>query len=134
MRTLGDHRWINDWIGLPYRLGARGPDEFDCYGLCAEIYSEMYGITLPDWQEDTLELKGRATAIANVVCSGTWTPTEHPQDGDFAIAYRTKAAHHLGLVFASGVLHSIEGAGVVYEPLNRFEDRFTRVEYGEWSP
>ena len=38
---------ITDLIGLPYRRGARGPDAYDCYGLCIEV-SKRAGIEIPE--------------------------------------------------------------------------------------
>ena len=134
MRTLGDHRWLNDYIGLPYVLGGRDLGGLDCFGLLKMVYDREYGETLPDWQTDDLSLRGRAETIASVVCSGAWEPVEDPQDGDFVVCYRSRAPLHLGLYFAGGVLHAMEGLGVVFEPLDRFQERFARVEFGEWHP
>lgn len=36
-----------DLVGLPYRVGACGPDAYDCAGVCAE-YLRRRGIELPD--------------------------------------------------------------------------------------
>ena len=33
-----------------------------------------------------------------------------------------------------GVLHALDGFGVIYEPLSRFEARFVKVKFGEWHP
>ena len=37
-------------IGKPYKIGARGPDEFDCYGLARHIQISRVGIDMPDVQ------------------------------------------------------------------------------------
>lgn len=37
----------NDLIGKPFEYGGRGPDKYDCWGLCVEI-SKRAGIFLPD--------------------------------------------------------------------------------------
>jgi len=37
---------INDLIGKPYKKKGRGPDYFDCYGLCMEV-SSRFGTELP---------------------------------------------------------------------------------------
>lgn len=31
----------NDLIGKPFLWGGRGPDAYDCWGLCAEIYRRL---------------------------------------------------------------------------------------------
>ena len=40
---------IHDLIGQPFRYGGRGPDMYDCYGLCIEIYRRLGGKKLPDY-------------------------------------------------------------------------------------
>lgn len=37
-----------DLIGKPFRYGARGPEFYDCYGLCMEVYRRR-GAELPDF-------------------------------------------------------------------------------------
>jgi len=134
MRTLGDHSWLNDWVGIPYKFGGRGP-EYDCYGLLMAIYREEFGIMLPDWLDiHTMDLKNNADHIEAVLDSGTWTEEETPDDGSFVVCYRTRMAHHLGLHFAGGVIHSVEGMGSVYEPLTRFARTYGRIKFGEWRP
>lgn len=38
-----------DLIGAPYRLNARGPDAYDCYGLIIELHRRR-GVQLPDYR------------------------------------------------------------------------------------
>lgn len=134
MRSLGDYSWLNDWIGTPYKFGGRGP-EFDCYGLVIAIYKEVFGVDLPDWLDiRELNLKANADRIEKVICSGTWTEREHPQEGDFVVCYRTRMAHHLGLYFGGGVIHCADGLGTIYEPLPRFARTYGNVKFGGWEP
>lgn len=37
-----------DLIGKPFEFGSRGPNTFDCYGLCMEVYKRL-GRELPDY-------------------------------------------------------------------------------------
>ena len=39
---------VDELLGKPFRLGARGPDAFDCFGLVGWLYREVYGIEIPD--------------------------------------------------------------------------------------
>ena len=46
---------VNDLIGKPYRLGGRGPDAYDCWGLVREVLRRMLpGQALPDWASDQM--------------------------------------------------------------------------------
>jgi cell wall-associated NlpC family hydrolase len=42
---------LNDLIGKPFEYGARGPDKYDCYGLCMEVYRRI-GKELLDYGSD----------------------------------------------------------------------------------
>lgn len=39
---------FDDLIGKPFETGARGPNKYDCYGLCIEVYKRI-GKELPDY-------------------------------------------------------------------------------------
>jgi cell wall-associated NlpC family hydrolase len=39
---------MNDLIGKEFKLGARGPDQFDCYGLSKEVLKRM-GKEIPNY-------------------------------------------------------------------------------------
>lgn len=42
--------WAVKYIGLPFQIGARGPDKFDCWGLVREIYRQEKGVELSEIQ------------------------------------------------------------------------------------
>jgi cell wall-associated NlpC family hydrolase len=134
MRNIGDLQWLNDWIGIPYLFAGRDAAGTDCYGLIKLVYQYQYGVVLPDWLTDELDFKGRHNAIDSVVTSGCFTEKDAPADGDIVVAYRTRAAHHLGLYYGGGILHCSNGSGTVYEPESRFAEKFVRVVYGSWEP
>jgi len=134
MSGLGNARWLNDYIGIPYTYGGRSMAGVDCFGLAILIYKNEYGIDLPDWYLDEVDLTGRHEAISSVVCSGSFEETDEPKDGDFAFCYRTRMAHHVGLHFARGIIHAESGLGVVYVPRSRFERDYVKVVYGDWTP
>jgi len=39
---------FNDLIGKPFLDNGKGPDGYDCYGLCQEVYKRL-GIVLPEF-------------------------------------------------------------------------------------
>lgn len=39
---------IDDFIGLPYKPGARGPDCYDCFGLLLAVSENIYGHIIKD--------------------------------------------------------------------------------------
>ena len=134
MRTLGDMAWLNRYIGVPYVFGGRDMNGLDCYGLVKLIYLNHYGHVLPDWTTDVLNMRVRASEFENTVTSGDFTQKDEPEDGDLVICYRTKAAHHMGIYYAGGVIHCVDGIGTIYEPLPRFRRNYTNIIFGEWHP
>ena len=134
MRSLGDLAWINDYVGIPYKHGGRDWEGLDCYGLVKLVYQEEYGIVLRDWATEAMEMRGKMDAISSVLFSGEWEEVEEPDDGCFAVCKRLRAAHHLGLYYGGGVLHAVEGTGVIYQPMGRFMANFNKVTFGRWTP
>lgn len=133
-RSIGDASWLNDYIGIPYQFGGRTREGLDCYGLVKLIYSEQYDEALPDWVTDVIDMRVRHREFENAITSGDFIQKDEPIEGDFVICYRARAAHHMGLFYAGGVIHSVDGSGVVFEPLSRFSKQYTKLTYGEWHP
>lgn len=99
-------------IGRPYRLGAAGPDEFDCWGLVRHYYRALRGIALPVVDaERTLAI---ARAFNGDPERANWLEVERPAEGDAVLMGQAKRAHHVGLWLGGGVLHAVDGAGVIY--------------------
>lgn len=40
---------FKDLLSAKYELGARGPDKYDCYGLCKEMYKRI-GKEIPEYE------------------------------------------------------------------------------------
>ena len=131
---IGDYRWLNNYIGLPYAFGGRDRKGVDCYGLIRLIFENEYQIQLPDWQFDEINLKLINDEIQGQVTSGDFEEIDGPEDGCFAICVRVRAAHHMGLCFAGGVIHAQEKSGVIFQPVRVFESKFKKVIYGDWTP
>src|SRR6187399_3217256 len=56
---------VNDLIGKPWRLGARGPDAYDCWGLVREVLQRMRpGEALPDWACDGMSRERQRALMA----------------------------------------------------------------------
>lgn len=99
----------DDLIGRPWRLGARGPEAFDCWGLVLVLAARCGRTVPPDWcSREMTRAEQRALMVGE-----SRARTERlagPVEG--AIAYSERAAH-AGFVLHGRVIHAMRGAGVV---------------------
>src|SRR3990167_3147116 len=69
-----------DLLGKPFEYGGRGPDTYDCWGLCMEIYKRL-GIQLPDgvssadWKMIETQIKSEITNPKSEI----FTEIPHPR-------------------------------------------------------
>lgn len=127
---------LDDFVGLPYREGARGPEAYDCYGLVAAVFRAFRGVELPDWYQES---PGAASASRTIgaalrgeVAGGLMERIEVPEDFDIAIAGSSHHPHHVGVVAAGGVLHASRTFGSAWHPLARFQMIYPQTEYYRW--
>ena len=128
---------VNDFIGLPYREGARGPDAYDCYGLVAAVLRAAHGVELPDWYADTPGPQGASRAIsaalAGEAAGGRSVKVETPADYDIAVVGSATRPHHVGVVLDGGVLHAAKAFGAAWHPLPRFLTFYPLTEFYRWQ-
>lgn len=74
------------FIGLPYADKGRGPVAYDCWGLCAAVYRDVYGLPLPDYADSyTSADDGDSVAAAVRAGLADWKPVQKPRAGDLLI-------------------------------------------------
>ncbi len=102
---------INDLIGKPFKDGGRGPKEYDCWGLAAEVFRRA-GVALPDYRI-SCEASGEVDREINanrfqwVRCAG-----EIPVPALVVFADRGLCTH-VGVYLGSGwFIHAYEKTGV----------------------
>lgn len=129
---------INDFVGIPYREGGRGPDAYDCYGLIMAVFRAARGVELPDWYQAApgtpAASRAISAALAGEVAGGRTVLVETPADLDIAIVGKVSCAHHVGVFLEEGVLHAARAFGSVWHPLPRFLSRYPRTEFYRWHP
>ena len=127
---------VNDYVGLPYREGARGPDAYDCYGIVAAVFAKR-GITLPDFYQHGPGPMSAARAIdASVkgeIMGGRAERVEAPEDYDIAVVKGFSKAHHVGVVIDGGVLHASRGLGAIWQTMGSFLRLHGDVEFYRWQ-
>lgn len=106
-------------IGKPWRSGAQGEDAFDCWGLVRFIYKKLYAITLPVVCTDAHNFRKVCKSFEeNVATKNLFTEVQTPQRGDVILMHTNKHASHCGVYIADGVLHAVQGSGVVFSSIS----------------
>lgn len=111
-------------IGRPYRIGATGPDAFDCYGLARHLQHHLFSYELPELGAVYVTTREQAEAMLSHPETRNWReiPDHEAQDGDIVLMGNVlRRNFHLGTfvvpVTAGVVLHVDEPNGVVADDL-----------------
>lgn len=110
----------DDLIGVPFKLGGRGPDAYDCYGLLEEMYRRD-GKNILDYKSP--EAGPLISALITSECARLWQPCE-PKRGATALI-RVPHSLHVGyMIGPMRMIHSWEkSGGVVIEPIEVWKRR-----------
>lgn len=108
---------IIDLIGKEFKNGGRGPEQYDCWGLAAEVF-RRFGIDVPDYKiscEAKAEINGRIR-------------TERPKwlrcTGDIpvpslVVMMEHGICNHIGVYIGNGqFIHARERSGAAIERLD----------------
>jgi cell wall-associated NlpC family hydrolase len=107
--------WAIDYVGKPWANGAAGPLAFDCWGLVRAVYAERFGIVLPAVDCDAHAPLAVRHAFAAGRQGEDWLPVADRREGDVVLMGQARRPHHVGVWVAGGVLHAVEGSGVVHQ-------------------
>jgi cell wall-associated NlpC family hydrolase len=118
---------LQDLIGKPYVKGARGPDAFDCWGVCVEVYRRL-GVILPDYRAGHLTHAQAAALMANTARDRT-DPLPKPELWCFVFDDRIG---HMGLFVHARILHCARGLGVVLQRFEQFALMHPHMTFARW--
>ena len=111
--------WCVNYLGKPWKPGASGPNEFDCWGLISTVMRERAGIDVPlaPVARDRDDLRDVLREFQQSPLHIDWLEIKKPErDLDGALMAQGKYPVHVGLyINADGgkVLHAIKEGGVV---------------------
>ena len=116
--------WAFDYIGKPWKSGCGGPEAFDCWGLVVDVYRHQYGKVLSTISVPENNLKALIQTINKHPERQHWKTVLLPQEGAVALMRQSRYPIHVGLwidVDGGGILHCIQGTGVVFQSLQALE-------------
>jgi len=96
MMTIDE--WQRKAIRVPFLSHGRDYDAWDCWGLCIRGYQDVLGITLPDYNYESIrDYRALAREFTNRRCS-FWKQINTPEVMSVACIYRRGSVIHAGLV------------------------------------
>lgn len=112
--------------GLHWAAGYLGrawvPGEHDCWGFVRAVWRERWGLEVPALAVDAQRVMACARAVAAEREAPVWRPVESGQarEGDAVLLARGGYPTHVGLwLELGGVLHCLQGVGVVFTPVGQ---------------
>ena len=119
---------FNDLIGKPYRLGAKGPEAYDCWTLTVEA-AKRFGVTVPEIDCTGLA-RAEIGAIADEKRHNIAYEIDLPSDGDVLLSLRLG---HIGTVLHGMVLHTHRKHGVLLERMESFRAMYKDAQAYRWA-
>lgn len=124
--------WVNRYLSAKYLDGARGPDEYDCWGLVREVRHQHCGkALLPSWGHVRNDHAREFTRAYHVESSALRECG--PERGAIASAFKGRICVHVAVVVdLSGQLFAMEmsrrfGARILR--VKDFERQYLKVDY-----
>lgn len=124
--------WINKYLSATYEDGARGPDKYDCWGLCREVRHEQCGKRLLPSFGSVRNTQPKEFTLAYQAEARSMQECE-PENGAIAAVFRGALCIHVAVIIEAGnELHALEinpkkGARLMRIP--DFESQYLRVAY-----
>lgn len=120
-----------DLLGKSFAWGGRGPDHFDCYGLCIEL-ARRNGQSIPDsvWSEEPAEID----ALMSQYETKGFIKVETPQAGDF-VGFRLRPPYmsHVGMMLNQyEFIHITKGTKVSRERVDSLQWNRKVAGYYRW--
>jgi hypothetical protein len=122
---------LTDLIGLPWVVGAQGPDAYDCWGLFVTVQRSYFQRSLPENPVDATNLRAVLDAFIGHPERQRWQWVNHPEEGDAVLMRQSRYPVHIGVwldIDGGGVIHAVRHAGVVFQTLAGLDAHGWRIE------
>ncbi len=117
--TKHDVSWVAPLMGKRWVSGARGPEEYDCWGLLRHVFKNHVGISLPSCDEvDAANIPLVTKEISKAIYGGHFIQIDKPIHLCAVGLSKNSAIHHVGIwldVDGGVILHSNQGSNVTVQ-------------------
>lgn len=117
-----EEHWVYDYLGKPWKAGARGPDCYDCFGLLYDVYRKLLAIEIAPGTAEPLCPSSALAAIKASAGSEEWQRLKEPKEFCAVAMGRRGAVFHVGIwtdADGGNVVHSLEYSGVRVDSVRR---------------
>ena len=98
---------VDEYVGLPYKVGGRDRAGIDCWGLCRLVYWDRLRKNLPSYDGYSL---GKTASALIEKHAHEWQKVNELEPYDLVLFSITGMPHHIGLSVGDGwMLHAIQG-------------------------
>lgn len=104
--------WAAPYIGIDWVAG-----ESDCWAFARRVWREVFHLDVPAVDVDAHSRLLSTRAFASHPEYAQWRPVPVPGDGDAVLMGKNTRASHIGIwctADGGGVVHSVQGCGVVF--------------------
>lgn len=113
--TRPANSWATRYIGQPWE-----PGHNDCWAFARRVWHEQFGWVVPPVYVDALNRLASARAMQAQGMYVGWETASGPTEGSAVVMSKGRHASHVGVwtqADGGGVVHSVQGMGVVFTPL-----------------
>jgi cell wall-associated NlpC family hydrolase len=133
--------WAPQYIGKRWVSGARGPDTFDCWGLCWWIQKEHFARQMPIYALDPANRALCGRTIDGAAKGTEWRRILQPVEGCMVGLGKGSFLLHCGVYTSADgglILHAEEGARVIAQTISTLRAcGWQRIEFYQhisWQP
>jgi cell wall-associated NlpC family hydrolase len=117
--------WADQYVGLPWIAGER-----DCWSFFRQVQAAHFGRQVPAIDVDALNRLESTRTFADHAERAEWAEVQAPQEGDAVLMARSRHPSHIGVWVNGGVLHAVQGVGVVWQRLAQIKlDGWQRITH-----
>jgi len=133
------------YLHIPYSLkGDSEIDGFNCWTFARYFLNKEYEIEINEFldfdiNENVIESLNNCHKAIKAHCKKQTKikATDHPKDGDLCFMGQGSRLTHIGVLTDGGIIHCHRGSSgvgmVIFTPLYRLNDIFSKYEYFTWQ-
>lgn len=119
--------YLNDLIGVPFKIHGRDTDGLDCYGLLIEIAKRL-GVKFPDAFYNSINIDGKDSVYNFLQEKLPIEKIDKLEQYAVLLMFRGGKFTHVGVYLGEGkLIHCTEDCGVCIQDIRHFEKKIKEI-------